>query len=30
MRRPSGLPLMADFALKDYALPDMADRKSVV
>ena len=25
MRRPSGLPLMADFALKDYALPDMAE-----
>ena len=25
MRRPSGMPLMADFALKDYALPDMAE-----
>ena len=25
MRRPSGLPLMEDFALKDYALPDMAE-----
>ena len=25
MRRPSGMPLMEDFALKDYALPDMAE-----
>ena len=25
MRRPDGMPVMEDFALKDYALPDMAD-----